>query len=398
MQHAAGTNEHVACVRVRLVRWVILPATLLLFLASLLVLVSAPTERLWIAAIVMSEWGHYAALACVCIVAIAFGAGRIGLTIAFVAAITALICMLPTLRAFAISRALPNRCTAAFGTVSRSGRPFDPVVLFRGHDLAAVTVSEHEYAKPDRKSLRLDLYRLGAAAEPQPLVIMIHGGSWNGGSKRQLRAINRWLAGQRYTVASINYRHAPKWRSPAPVDDVFAAIDFLRVNAQQLHIDATRIVLIGRSAGGQIALSAAYSGRDAAIRGVVSFYAPTDLVLGYGKPSRRSVLDSKKALEDYLGGSPTEQPAAYAAASPLRHVNSSTPPTLLMHGELDPIVWPLHSELLSARLKEAGRPSLYLSLPWATHGCDANISGPSGQLSLYAIGRFLDAVLETAVP
>ncbi len=223
---------------------------------------------------------------------------------------------------------------------------------------------------------------------------MIHGGSWNGGSKRELPAINRWLAAQRYTVASINYRHAPKWRFPAPVDDVFAAIEFLRANAQQLRVDATRIVLIGRSAGGQIALTAAYSGRDPAIRGVVSLYAPTDLVLGYDEPSRRSILDSQRVMKDYLGGTAREQPQAYAAASPLNQVNPSTPPTLLIHGELDPIVWPVHSELLSARLKETGRPSLYLSLPWATHGCDANIAGPSGQLSVYAIGRFLESVFE----
>ena len=396
MHRVAGTSERGTSVRVRVVRWVILPLTVLLFLASLLVFVSAPTGWLWIVAIIMSEWGHYATLACACIIVLAFGAGRIGLTTTLLAAVTGLICISPAVRAAAIARTLPTRSAEAFGTVSRPEKPFDWTVLFRGQRLPAATVTEHEYAKPDRKSLSLDLYRLTATAEPQPLIIMIHGGSWNGGSKSRLPAMNRWLATQRYTVASINYRHAPKWRYPAPVDDVFLAIDFLRANAQQLRIDPARIVLIGRSAGGQIALSAAYSGRDAAIRGAVGLYAPTDLVLGYEKPSRPWVLDSEKALEEYLGGSPSEQPDAYLAASPLRHVSASTPPTLLIHGELDPIVWPVHSELLSARLQESGRRSLYLSLPWATHGCDANISGPSGQLSLYAIRRFLEAVFGRA--
>ena len=394
MHQQAGKTRIRATLHVWLVRWLIFPATVLLFLSSLLVLVSAPTSWLWIVAIVVGEWGHYAAIAACCFLVFALGAGRIGLTTAFLAGCAACLCLLPTVRALALSRSLPNRCTTAFEAVSPNVKPFDWMVLFRGHRLPAVDVTEHEYAKPDRKSLSLDLYRLAAASEPQPLIIMVHGGSWNGGSKSRLPAMNRWLAAQRYTVASINYRHAPKWRYPAPVDDVFSAIDFLRANAAQLRIDPTRIVLIGRSAGGQIALSAAYSGRDAAIRGAVSFYGPTDLVLGYEKPSRRWVLDSEKALEQYLGGSPREQPVAYDAASPLRHVNESTPPTLLIHGQLDPIVWPVHSELLSARLREVGRPSLYLSLPWATHGCDANIAGPSGQLSLYAIGRFLEAVFE----
>ena len=382
--------------RTRLVRWVIFPATLLLSLCSLLVFVSAPMAWLWIVAIIVGEWGHYVAVAALVFALIAFGAGRLGLATSLLAALTAIICLSPAYRAWQISRALPTRCSDAFGTVSGRGAPFDPLVLFSGTRQGAVTVTEHEFAKAARKMLKLDLYQLTAASEPQPLIVMIHGGSWNGGSKSQLPALNYWLAAQRYAVASINYRHAPKFRYPAAVDDVFAAIAFLRSNAQALRIDATRIVLVGRSAGGQIALSAAYSGRDPAIRGVVSFYAPTDLVLGYEKPSRRWVLDSKIALENYLGGSPAEQHESYRAASPLQHVDERTPPTLLIHGELDPIVWPVHSELLAARLQEAGRPSLYLSLPWATHGCDANIAGPSGQLSRYAISRFLDAVFQPA--
>ena len=125
-------------------------------------------------------------------------------------------------------------------------------------------------------------------------------------------------------------------------------------------------------------------------------YGPSDLVLGYEHPSRRWVLDSKRVLEDYVGGSPSQKPAEYAAASPVNFVNTATPPTLLVHGQLDPIVWPEQSEHLAARLREADRPHLYLSIPWGTHGCDANIHGPSGQLSLYAIDCFLANVLRPA--
>lgn len=379
--------------RTQLVRWFVLPLTVLLLLCSLLVFVSAPTEWTWIVAVVAGEWGHYAALASLLLGALAFGAGRVGLTTALLACICSIMYISPAARAFIIGRSLPARCTSAFGSTSATAKPLELGALFLGRRLDEVRVTTHGYAKPDRKSLNLDLYRRAGASEPQPLVIMIHGGSWNGGKKTQLSAINRHLAVKGYAVASINYRHAPKWRFPAPVDDVFAAIDFLRVNAAQFGVDATRVVLIGRSAGGQLALSAGYSGRDAAIRGVVGFYAPTDLVLGYEKPSRRSVLDSKKAVEAFLGGGPAENPVGYAAASPAKHVNAATPPTLLIQGELDPIVWPEHSDLLASRLKEAGRPHLFLSLPWATHGCDANINGPTGQLSLYAIERFLAATL-----
>ncbi len=218
---------------------------------------------------------------------------------------------------------------------------------------------------------------------------MIHGGAWRTSSKTELPALNRYLAQQHYAVASIDYRLAPDAQSPAAVDDAFQAIAYLKTNAAALHLDPTRLVIIGRSAGGQIALAVAYAGREPAIRGVVGFYSPSDLVRGYEHPSRRWVLDSCKVLEDYLGGTPATKADAYYAASPINFVKAHTPPTLLIHGQLDPLVWPEQSERLAARLQENGRPHFLLSIPWGTHGCDANLSGPSGQLSLYAIDRFL---------
>jgi acetyl esterase/lipase len=226
---------------------------------------------------------------------------------------------------------------------------------------------------------------------------MIHGGSWNGGNRGQLPALSRVLAQQGYAVAAIGYRHAPKHPFPAALDDVFRAIDFLKRHAVEARIDVSRIALVGRSAGGQLALSAAYSGREPAIRGVVSLYGPNDLVLGYEHPSRRAVLDSKSVLEKYLGGSPAEQPERYAAASPVNSVNATAPPTLLIHGNLDPIVWPEQSQLLAARLQSDGRSHLLLELPWGTHGCDATLIGPSGQLTLYAIEHFLRTKLRSRV-
>lgn len=370
--------------------------TVVLFLCSLLTLVSAPTAALWIVAIVIAEWGHYAALLCGFLALLAWNRGRLGAATAILASITALLCLSPAIRAARVAQSLAAGCTAAFGAANNPrGRavPFRALDLFRGFPAGAVTVTEYLYAMEGPKQLKLDLYEASSVSAPHPLIVMIHGGSWNGGNKEQLPRMNRYLAQAGYSVAAINYRHAPKVKSPAAVEDTFRALDFLKSNAEKLHLDPSRIVLIGRSAGGQIALSAAYSDREPGIQGVVAFYAPADLVLGYDVPSRRLVLDSKSVLEDYIGGSPAQNPDGYAAASATNFVNASTPATLLIHGGLDPIIWPRQSEALSERLQAAARPHLYLKLPWATHGCDANLSGPSGQLSLYAIDRFLAAVL-----
>ncbi len=377
-------------------RWLLFAFALLLFLCALLVLCSAPTSILWIVAILIAEWGHYAALAALLIIALSWRQGRLGNITLLLALLAGLLCLTPALRASFIAHSLPARCADAFGAASHhAGRsvPFRALDLFRGVPISKVKVTEHVYANEGRKQLKLDLYQPANASAPRPIVIMVHGGSWKGGSKNQLPALNRYLAHEGYGVVALNYRHAPEWQFPAPVDDVFRAIEFLRIHAGEFGLDASRIVLIGRSAGAQIALTVACSGKEPAIRGVVDFYGPADLILGYEHPSRRWVLDSKKILEDYLGGPPNEKPAEYHAGSAVNFIGAETPPALLIHGQLDPIVWPEQSEHLEAHLAAAGRPHLYLSLPWATHGCDANISGPSGQLSLYAIDRFLAAVL-----
>jgi acetyl esterase/lipase len=372
-------------------------AAVVLFLCSLLVLMSAPTTALWIIAIVASEWGHWFAFACLLIVVVTVRRSRLGATAAAIAAVASSLYVLPLIQATWICRMLPERCTAAFGDAARENRggraaPLEIADLFRGIRHADVEVTERTYAMVGKKPLKLDLYRRKDVQAPQPLVVVIHGGAWSRSSKQELPAINRYLASQQHAVASINYRHAPRWPFPAAIEDVFRAIDYLKTHAADLRLDTTRIALLGRSAGGQIALSVAYAGKEPALRGVVSFYAPTDLVLGYKKPSRRWVLDSKTVLEEYLRGGPEQNPEDYAAASPVHQVGDATPPTLLIHGGLDPVVWPIHSELLAARLQQAARPHLYLAFPWATHGCEANLSGPSGQLSLYAIDRFLAAV------
>ncbi len=381
------------------VDWILYGAIGLLFLTSLLVVVSAATSWLWVLAILITEWGHYAAIVALGLALLAWRRGARGRAMAALGLVTTALCLSPAIRAAVINRSLPRRITAAFGSledVSGRARPFSWLDLFRGVPTAGVEVTEHVFTASGQRPLKVDLYRARKSAAPAPIVLMVHGGGWRSGSKTELPALNRYLARENYAVASISYRYAPEFPFPAALEDVFQAIAFLKANATTLHLDATRIVLIGRSAGGQLALLAAYSGREPAIRGVVAFYAPSDLVLGYEHPSRRLILDSRKVLEEYLGGSPAQKPKIYAAASPINYVQASTPPTLLVHGRLDPMVWPEQSERLAARLRGAGRPYFYLYLPWGTHGCDANLSGPSGQLSLYAVDRFLAYAMHPA--
>ena len=100
-------------------------------------------------------------------------------------------------------------------------------------------------------------------------------------------------------------------------------------------------------------------------------------------------------LETYLGGPPAQADEAYFAASPINFVSAASPPTLLIHGLHDGHVSPEESARLEARLTQVKVKNLFVRLPWATHACDWSFSGPCGQVTTYAIERFLERVMFT---
>jgi acetyl esterase/lipase len=251
------------------------------------------------------------------------------------------------------------------------------------------------YATRDTAHLQLDLYRPASASldsTPLPLIVTIHGGSWSGGNNRELPQLNFYLAARGYAVAAVGYRLAPGNPFPAASDDINAAIDYLKAHAKSFGIDSTRIVLVGRSAGGQLALQSAYTKNDANIKGVVGLYAPTDQVWGWEHPTNIRVYDSFSVLRNFLHGEPSEVHDAYVRASPINYIGSHTIPTLLIHGSMDPLVSVRQSERLDSALALMKRPHLLVEMPWATHGCDYVFYGPCGQTATYAIERFAAAV------
>jgi acetyl esterase/lipase len=245
--------------------------------------------------------------------------------------------------------------------------------------------------------LALDLY-LPLAPGPHPLVVVVHGGGWCSGDRRELPAFNRWLAGRGYAVAALDYRLAPGWTYPAPLEDVQAAVAFLVAHAAEYALDPARVVLVGRSAGGHLVLQAAYG--DAAalggarLAGVVAYYPPTDLVALARTPPAASVADLRRLTAQLLGTDIEVTPAAYPAASPLTAATRPLPPTLLIHGARDEVVPVAQSRALAAALERAGNRVAYLELPWSAHGFDFGFRGLGVWLVQRAVLRFLDAVLE----
>ena len=239
-------------------------------------------------------------------------------------------------------------------------------------------------------SLDLIVYR-PAAQPPSPAacVIMVHGGGWDSGDANEFADWNEELASHGIVALAINYRLAPAHPWPAQRDDVRQAITWAKAHAKELSIDPAKIILMGRSAGGQIAAACAYGDPEVKVAGCIAFYAPMDMVFARKYAYTDDILDSLKLLRQLLGGDPEQFPDNYRTASAINFVNQTSPPMLLIHGTNDSLVWVKQSQRMTQRLEEAGVAHHYLELPWATHACDYFPSTPDGQLTMNAVLDFI---------
>jgi len=377
-----------------------------MFLFSLLAVFRAPTYHLWMLALIATEWGHW--LWAPALLPLAPGwtrtrGGRLGAGLGLAAALLFLSPLVRAERGFGASDTAPGGLQKAFGDAIPSigrGAPARPAPLVFGDlwlGVRSPNVREEAlvYSRRNGADLALQLYRPDLSGETSPIVVVVHGGSWRSGSRLEMPELSRYLAARGYAVASIDYGLAPATKFPGPVEDVRAALAFLRSRSKNLSIDPDRVVLLGRSAGSQIALAAAAE-RLPGVRGVVDFYGPNDMRLAWTVPGSPWILDTHELLRQYMGGPPAELPALYDEASALGRAGKDFPPTLMIHGGRDELVWPVHELRLSARLSALGVPHYFLDLPWATHGCDYVFAGPCGQISTYAVERFLAGVLHGA--
>lgn len=303
----------------------------------------------------------------------------------------------PVWSAVRIGARLPAEMRAAFGGGAvGDGRAVSLWRLLVHPAPPAVARETHVFSRAGGVELELDFYRARDAGRAgAPCIVVVHGGGWDGGDRSQLPEWNRRWASRGYAVAAVSYRLAPRFLWPAQREDVLAAIAWLKARAGQLGVDPTRFVLLGRSAGGQIATAVAYGAGDPAIRGAISFYAPQDMEFAWGVSREDDALNSINLMRQYLGGAPDspDRKALYATASAQAMIGPATPPTLLLHGAPDTLVWHRHSERLTTALQAAGVRHHFVSLPWATHAFDYNLDGPGGQLADYAIEAFLRATL-----
>src|SRR5205809_1043712 len=115
-------------------------------------------------------------------------------------------------------------------------------------------------ATVDGADLNLDVWlpRRGSG-RLSPAVVLVHGGGFVKGSRSETPQWDRWLNDAGYAVFDVGYRLAPPARWDQSAADITCALSWLRSNAARYGVDPDRVALGGRSAGGNLALSAAYT-------------------------------------------------------------------------------------------------------------------------------------------
>jgi len=215
---------------------------------------------------------------------------------------------------------------------------------------------------------KLDLFLPANGSGPFPLIVYIHGGAFAIGDKRESN-FQFFLNGlkRRYAVATVNYRLSGEAVFPAGVQDVKAAIRWLRANCGNYNLDQDRFAVCGTSSGGNFAAmvcltdlvdefndqSQGNPGVSCRVQAAVDWFGPTDFLLmdeqlresGFGIDATHSRADSPESR--YLGQKISEVPIKVELANPMTYVHKNMPPLLIQHGRLDTLV-PVQQSIMFA--------------------------------------------------
>jgi len=223
------------------------------------------------------------------------------------------------------------------------------------------------YTKAGDWEGRADLYLPPKANGPSPVVVNIHGGGWNKGSKESQTGFSSFFK-KGYAVANISYRLSQQATAPAAVDDVRCAVIYLINHAKELNIDVNKIVLMGSSSGGHLAMVAGFTGegkqfdknctsaKPVKIAAIIDKYGIAD-VGGWKSKSGAQWLGDKAGDEKFV-----------QSVSPLYLVNKKVPPVFIVHGDADPTVPYQQSVDLKKKLDDAGVKNKFITIPGGLHG------------------------------
>lgn len=236
------------------------------------------------------------------------------------------------------------------------------------------------YVADGHERQKLDVFVPEAADGPLPLIIWIHGGGWQNGSKDGCPPLRDGFTERGYAVASINYRLSGHAVFPAQIEDCKAAIRWLRAHGGEYRLDPQRFGVWGSSAGGHLAALVGTSGdvkafdvgahldQSSRVQAVCDFFGPTDFTAFVTTPGYERHATATSPEAKLIGGPVAENRDKAARASPVTYASRDDPVFLIVHGDEDPVVPINQSQLLHGALERAGVNSHFHAIRGAGHG------------------------------
>ena len=248
--------------------------------------------------------------------------------------------------------------------ISCQDKKYKPVKFPEGYDSQIDVI----YTKVKGWEGRMDLYTNPKAGEPTPIVINIHGGGWNHGVKESQSGYGSFFKNG-YAVANVEYRLVDVAPAPAAIEDVRCALIYLYKNAKELNIDTNKIVVMGGSSGGHLALMTGLLANDKRfdnnckfdeeikVAAIINKYGVADLV----------PLGKWKSARNWLGNG-FDDNQFIKSVSPLYYLTKASPPTFIIHGDADPIVPYEQSVELYKKLQANNVKSEFMTVKDGKHG------------------------------
>jgi acetyl esterase/lipase len=281
------------------------------------------------------------------------------------------------------------------------GVPFEPgPVGFRRLAAIAPTpppgitrIRDLRYGPAGRRNA-LDIWRPVdiPGGELRPALLYVHGGAWVIGDKelQGLMTIHE-LAAAGWVCFSMNYRLSPRATFPDHLDDVKAAIAWIRGHGAAHGADPSFLVLAGGSAGAHLAALAALD-PTTRVQGCVAYYGVYDLS-EHEEPSPTAAFRRQFLERVVFKARHADDPAPFVAASPIAQITPEAPPFFVLHGARDTLVPVEQARRFVARLRQVSRaPVAYAELPGTQHAFEVFVS-PRSAAAVRAVRRWCEALV-----
>lgn len=239
----------------------------------------------------------------------------------------------------------------------------------------------------------LDIYLPPHAQSDYPVIMVIYGSAWFGNSFKEMamQTLGKPLLEAGFAVVTPNHRSSKDSVFPAQINDIKAAIRFVRANAAKFHFDTGFIGITGFSSGGHLAALAGTSGGvkdytagqvrqhiEGHVGSYCKFSSSVDAVVDWFGPTDVRVIDSCRRGAGHItphspeailiGGPIKDNFDKCVLVNPITYVDANDPPFLILHGDKDPLVPICQSELLNTALSKAKVASQFVIVADGKHG------------------------------